>query len=87
MDVQNVFCLEFERQGMGRKGVIPSATYVRLVNLEAIVPLLYSGNKVLEESIYSVSDGHNAVKVEGRNHSRYSRPDNPVLLSARIARL
>ena len=49
MDVQNVFCLEFERQSMGRKGVIPSATYVRLVDLEAIVPLLYSGNKVLEE--------------------------------------
>ena len=73
---------------MGRKGVIPSATYVRLVDLEAIVPFLYSGNKVLEESsIYSVSDCHNAVKVEGRNHSRYSRPDNPVLLSARIARL
>ena len=69
---------------MGRKGVIPPASYVRLVDLEAVVPLLYSGYKVLEEGIYSVIDGHNTVKVEGRNHSRYSRPDSLALLSARI---
>ena len=49
VDVQDVLCSEFERQRMRRKGVIPPASYVRLVDLEAIVPLLYSGNKVLEE--------------------------------------
>ena len=36
---------------MGRKGVIPSATYVILVDLKVVVPFLYSDYKVLEEII------------------------------------
>ena len=42
----------------GAKVVYPSATYVRLVNLEAVIPISNSGYKVLEESICYVSTGH-----------------------------
>ena len=42
----------------GAKVVYPSATYVRLVNLEAVIPISNSGYKVLEESICYVCTGH-----------------------------
>ena len=43
---------------MRREGVVPPTSYVRLVDLESVVPLLYSGYKVPEESICYVSASH-----------------------------